>query len=413
MRNRHLMRHQRNHGGPTGRLGMSVLVFHRWFRITPLWMLVLALLAIPVAAQTPAPEETEPVEPPPFATWRVAKVDELEIDGQAVAISPDGRWVAGIGPDGESICAWRISTLRPTCAGESLRIQTLPLTGTITWSPDSTAVAFIDGISQLYQPTDVMLFEVESGILTNITLTGFMGRSYIHTGPAWTGDSEWVVFAETDPSGQRDQPASIVYYSREFMTSVPVPLEDAFYITAPVVTMPDDSVLFRVEPSPEENAGIWRVDRNGENLQQVIAGEDDAPIDMPVVLGVSADGEHLSVASATAVARRDPSEAFFIVDVESGDVHDLELPDDGEVISQPVFDLDQLFAIVQDGAGPGASLLIMNTDRDFQPLEDGTLRESWLFHPPTWSRENTVLIPTDDGALLLTMVQDPEGPPFE
>lgn len=380
-----------------------------------LWALILAILAAPAAAQTPEPE-TEPVEPPPFPAWHVTDIDELAIDGQAVAISPDGRWIAGIGPDGGSICAWRLATLHPTCAGEGLRIQTLPLTGTIAWAPDSTAVAFIDGISQLYEPTDVMLFDVDTGVLSNITLTGFLGESYIHTGPAWTGDSEWVVFAETDPSGQRDQPASIVYYSRRYMTAVPVPLEDAFYITAPVVTMPDDSVLFRVEPSSpgSGNAGIWRVDRDGENLTQVIPGEEDAPIDMPVVLGVSADGEQLSIASTTAIARRDLSGAFFIVDVDSGDVRKLELPDDGEVISQPVFDIDQLYALVQDGAGPGVSLLMMRPDSgDTQRLAGVTLQDSWLFRPPTWSSENTVLIPTDDGALLLTLEQDPGPPPYE
>jgi hypothetical protein len=380
-----------------------------------LWGLILAILAAPAAAQTPVPE-SEPAEPPPFPAWHVTDVDELAIDGQPVALSPDGRWVAGIGPDGGSICAWRLATLHPTCAGEGLRIQTLPLTGTIAWSPDSSAVAFIDGISQLYEPTDVMLFDVASGILTNITLTGFFGESYIHTGPAWTGDSACAVLARSDPPGQRGQPASIVAYSRRYMTAVPVPLEDAFYITAPVMTMPDDSVLFRVEPSSAGggNAGIWRVDRDGGNLTQVIAGEEDAPIDMPVVLGVTADGEQLSVASATAIARRDLSGAFFIVDVDSGDVRKLELPDDGEVISQPVFDIDQMYALVQDGVGPGVSLLVMRPDSgDTQRLEGVTLHGSWLLHPPTWSRENTVLIPTPDGALLLTLDQDPGPPPSE
>jgi hypothetical protein len=394
---------------------MSVPWLGRQSRIAILGALILAILAAPAAAQTPAPK-TEPDEPPPFPTWRVTDIDELAIDGQPVALSPDGRWVAGIGPDGRSICAWRLATLRPTCAGQDLRIQTLPLTATLAWSPDSSAVAFVDGISQLYQPTDVMLFDVDSGILTHVTLTGFMGEVYIHTGPAWTADGDWLVFAQTDPSGGREQPASIVYYSPAFMTAVPVPLEDAFYITAPVVTMPDDSVVFRVEPSSEAgaNAGLWRVEPNGENLHQVIPGEDDAPIDMPVVLGVSADGEHLSVASATAVARRDLAEAFFIVDVGSGDVRTLELPDDGEVISQPVFAPHRILALVQDGAGPGASLLVMDpATGKSQRLEGVTLQDSWLLHPPTWSRENTVLLPTSDGATLLTLDQDPGPPPYE
>jgi hypothetical protein len=375
--------------------------------------LILATLIAPAAAQTPAPE---PTEAPPFAPWHITDSRELAIDGQPVALSPDGRWIAGIGPDGGSICAWELTSLVPTCAGDGLRIQTMPLTSTIAWAPDSSAVSFVNGISQLYEPTDVMLFDIASGTLSNLTLTGFMGNSYVHTGPSWTADSEWIVYAETDPSGQREQPASIVYYNRQYMTAIPVPLKDAFYIYAPVVVMPDDSVLFRVDPSPQgtENAGIWRVDPEGENLSQVIAGEDDAPIDQPVVLGVSADGEHLSVASASAVARMDPSEAFFLVDMESGDVHKLELPDDGDVISQPVFAAFAIFALVQDGAGPGVSLLVMDPESGgTQPLDLVDLHESWLLHPATWSRRDTVLIPSSHGTMLLTLEQDPQAPPHE
>jgi hypothetical protein len=372
-----------------------------------------AMPLVPAGAQTPEPG---PEAPPPFPTWHVTSSREVALDGQPVALSPDGRWIAGIGPDGDSVCAWAVATLQPICAGEGLRIQTLPLTGTLAWAPDSTAVAFIDGISQLYEPTDVMLFDIRHGTLTNITLTGFMGESYVHTGPSWTGDSEWIVFAETDPSGQREHPAAIVYYNRRYSVSMPVPLKDAFYIAAPVVVMPDDSVLFRVEPSPvgTENAGIWRVDRDGENLRQVIAGEENAPIDMPLELGVSADGEQLSVASATAIARMDPSTAFFIVDVDSGDVRPLDLPDDGEVISQPVFAGDVLYALVQDGADPGVSLLVMDPESgDTQRLEGVRLRDSWLLHPATWARDGMVLIPGPDGALLLTLEQDPGPPPYE
>jgi hypothetical protein len=68
---------------------------------------------------------------------------------------------------------------------------------------------------------------------------------------------------------------------------------------------------------------------------------------------------------------------------------------------------------VQDRAGPGASLLVMNADGDTQRLEGVRLRDSWLLHPPTWSREDTVMIPTPDGALLLTLDQDPGPPPYE
>lgn len=377
---------------------------------TPTKALVLLLMALvcvwPAAAQTP-----EATPDAPFAPWHVRDVRELEIDGEPVALSPDGRWIAGIGLDGGSVCVWDVETLEPRCAGEKLRIQTQPLSGSIAWAPDSSAVAFVNGITQLLEPTDVMLFDLEHASLTRLTNTAATGKVMVHTGPSWTRDSKKVVFAQTDPSGENG--SSIIYYDRKASKSESVPFDDDFFIYAPVVIMPDDSVVFRVDLAQggTENAGLWRVDPDGGNLGQVIAAD---KIDTAIPLGVSRNGEYLSVASATAVSRNAPDEAYFLVDTESGDVSAVDLGDDGDVVGQPVLSPVKLFAIVQDGSGFGTVVVVMDLEtRETQVLDGLEITESWTLRPPTWARAGTVLIPTSDGGLLVTLEQETEPTPLE
>jgi hypothetical protein len=364
-----------------------------------LCLLVLSPAAI-AAAQTP---EASPTPEPPFPPWRVAESREFDVDGEPVALSPDGDWIAGIGPYGRSICAWDAATLEPTCAGEDLRIQASPIHGGLAWSPDSSAVAFITGDWRALEPTDVMVFDVERGWLRNLTHTALTGRLLVHTGPGWTADSSRVVFAQTDPANA-DDPGAIVYYDLAFSVAMPVPLEDAFYLYAPVVVMPDDTVVFRIDTDPvgAGNAGLWRVEPDGGNLRQVLGG-DDAPIDRPVVIGVAPDGAWLLVASESAVARLAFGEAFYLVDSDSGDLHAIAL-EDGEVVSQPVFGEAARYLLVQDGAGSGGSLRVLEPGSgESQALEGIVLRAPWLARPATWAASGEVLIPRDGGGLLLRL----------
>jgi hypothetical protein len=368
---------------------------------TLLAYLVVAMLpGWAVAAQTPEATET-----PPFLPWSVTDQRSFEVDGTPIALSPDGRWIAGLGPDETSICAWDVATLEPTCVGHNLHVQAHPVSGGLSWAPDSSAVAFINGDWRELESTDVMLFNVEHGWLRNITQTAISGRLLIHTGPAWTADSSRVVYAETDPTAT-DSPPSIIYYDRQLAIGVPVPLEDAFSIYAPVVTLPDDSVLFRIDTAPEgtENAGIWRVDPDGGNLRRVFGAEDGpVVVDRPVVTGVSGNGAYLTVASQTAIERLAISDAFFLVTVDSGEVRPVAL-EDGQVVSQPIFGESARFLLVQDGAGPGVSLRVMEpSSEETQVLEDVSLTDTWLQEPATWAASGTVLIPEGHGGTLLRL----------
>lgn len=374
---------------------------------TALVLLLVALASAGLAAQTP-----ESTPQAPFAPWRVEGVREFEVDGDPVAMSPDGQWIAGIGADGGSVCVWDVETLEPLCAGEDLRIQTQPLAGSMAWAPDSSAVAFINGITQLLEPTDVMLFDIERESLTRLTNTAATGRVLVHTGPAWTPDSNVVVYAQTDPATSGDDQSSIVYYDRVAKRADPVPFDDDFFVYAPIVVMPDDSVVFRVDLAPggTENAGLWRVDPDGGNLSQVLAAGE---IDTPVPLGASRSGEYISVASAAAIFRSAPDEAYFVVDTETGDISPVDLGDEGEVVGQPVFSPIRLSAIVQDGSGFGAVVVVLDLESRGTQALDLHVNEPWILRPPTWARDGTVLIPTTGGGMLVTLEHATESAPLE
>lgn len=366
-------------------------------------ILLLALLPGTLAAQTPG------ATPPAVTPWQVSDTHEIEVDGELVALSADGTRIAGIGPDGGEICVWEVGSLESTCAGDDLDIQHHPLSGGIAWAPDGSAVAFITGDWQRFEPTDVMVFDIERQRLRNLTRSAFFDRLLIHTGPAWTSDSSRVVFGQTDPSSSESPPGEIIVYHLELGIAVPIPLEDEFSIYAPVVVLPDDSVLFRIDLAPlgTDNAGIWRVDPDGNDLRQVLAGEEDAPIDRPVVIDVSADGRWIAVASETAMARLAFDEAFSFVHVASGEMHPLHLGEERQVVSQPVFAPGVPIALVQDDAGAGLRLVLLApATGETLPVVGLTLPEPWLQQPATWAPNGRILIPTDDGGLLLTIALD-------
>ena len=128
-------------------------------RISMVILGLLIVLTAPVTAisQLPAPVTSG-------APWHIADERLLDVEADHVVLSPDGEWIAGMGP-GESICVWNVATLTPACAGEGLPIRA----EAVTWAPDSSSVAFaLDG-TLLGWESDTYLFERGRGELRNLT----------------------------------------------------------------------------------------------------------------------------------------------------------------------------------------------------------------------------------------------------
>ncbi len=73
---------------------------------------------------------------PGTGAWEVVESANIDTDGFAPKLSPDGRWVAGLKDlDERQLCVWRVSTGEERCNGESVRVAD----ASIAWSPDSRA----------------------------------------------------------------------------------------------------------------------------------------------------------------------------------------------------------------------------------------------------------------------------------
>jgi Tol biopolymer transport system component len=362
--------------------------------------IMMVSLLTPAGAGSQTPTATPAASPVVVQSgWRVAETREINVDGEPLALSPDGQWLAGLGAEGDSICVWDVDSLAPMCAGNGLLVAPFPMTPAMVWAPDSSAVAFVDGVAQLGGPTEVMVFNVMSGELSRLT-TSMPDDGSIHIGTAWTADSRRVVFSTFSTIGWIDVASG---------ETGRVPLGDVSADTTvawPVFIASDNSIVFRIGQSDdaEEIAGVWRVDLDGSNLTQLVAADDIAPSNHPVPLRVSSDGVFVSVASMEAVRRFDWEHALYLVDARTGEVSHLEINGSRYVLGPPIFSPDGGLALVAGGDDPETGLHMLDLATGIaHPVPGAELGISWLMKPPTWVANNSVFIPDSDGGTLITL----------
>lgn len=76
----------------------------------------------------------------------------IEVAGFPLAISPDETRLAGVDADGARFCVWDLATGKAPCDGD------LPApveARSVTWAPDSSAVAFSLGSSSRLVDSDI------------------------------------------------------------------------------------------------------------------------------------------------------------------------------------------------------------------------------------------------------------------
>jgi hypothetical protein len=198
------------------------------------------------------------------AGWQVVDERVVDIEGAPIALSPDGQWIAGTGPN-DDVCVWDVATLEPTCDGERLG-GVIPRS--VTWAPDSTAVAFSLDAPRMLRDSDVYVFEMETGTVENLTNDdpdgtgaddiGFgddaaTGPVPIDLYPSWSPDSQEIVFARTMWSLDDDPGTTLMTMPRaggepeELLVLAP---PSPMIVNGPMIWQDDDSILF----------GIWKAD---------------------------------------------------------------------------------------------------------------------------------------------------------
>ncbi|MGN6483546.1 MAG: hypothetical protein ACTHMX_04015 [Thermomicrobiales bacterium] len=258
----------------------------------------------------------------------LADLRAFSVEGQPVAISPDGKWVAGPGPD-RDFCIWDVATLKPQCASDR---KPLPVQlETVTWAPDSSAVAFSLDAARLLVDSDIYVMDID-GTLHDLTDDGDNDEVSLAQDapdvpvdmyPAWSPDSSQLVFARTTWRGDNRSTAlyAIGREGGEPDRRLVVSPQEPFVIYSPLHWLDDGTILFSVLHADPENRqnGVWRLTGSG-GVERIIAGDETAEIPTPFVNDVSPDGRWATVFSLS-VANQFTSDtpAYFIVDLATGE----------------------------------------------------------------------------------------------
>jgi len=384
--------------------------------LIPFLFLVAGLPAVAQEASPTASPAASPVGDGEGG-WRVAGERRLELDGEPVALSPDGRWVAGRGPEQE-FCLWEVATLDATCAGQDLAIRP----ESITWAPDSSAVAFSLEAARFFIDSDIYVFEVDTKELRNLTddglerpdLLGDEGDEpfLIDDVPAWSPDSQSLIFARTrwDPEGRRG--TAMVRIERaggetDTLFSVDVNLPFAVYF--PIQWLEGDRLLYTLllPDNDDERNGLYLSDLDGSDDRLLVPGDSASEVPGPWVTDVAPDGASATLYSYLEFGQFGAEAGVFhLVDIESGEITSIEtgeepetriglppsLSPDGETLLFTVSTRGERLLAVQDVAT--GDLAILGDDVEFTGVG---------FRGLDWAANDTVLIPFRDASMLLTL----------
>ena len=362
-------------------------------RILPVLMLIPAMLL--AALVTGGASAQTPDASPVAGGWQVTDARETALDGEPVVLSPDGTWLAGTDAERTAVCVWDVETLTPTCVEVGVEVWSAPGGMTMRWAPDSSAFAFVSGDLARLNYGDVMVFDMETREIVN--LTGIEGStdSPMYIGADWTVDSTQVIFAAYHALVDQTEPDALFRVDRDGGEPMEIPLpawSEPYSIYYPPL-IADDAVLVSVDARGEAG-GVWRVGLDGSDPVKLVSASGTDAVPDPLVISVSPDGRYANVVSVFRMNQFEPEGTYFILDIASGDLVELVFDEGlGLVTFAPDGDtgltvLDDRLATVDPVTGAT------------QPVANSPETFVWFVEIPVWAANDTVFLPGDGGMLV-------------
>jgi hypothetical protein len=353
--------------------------------------------------------------------WVVADSTAFEAEGYAPAISPDGRWVAGVSDlEDRQICVWQVRTGERRCNEESSRVAE----ASIAWSPDSRQVAFSQNGHQL--DSDVFVLEVWSNSLTNLTedevddlkSADTAGQFVIYDQwPAWSEDGSEILFLRIlnprDDNGQRQISVSRVILEtgqvvrgQDLVTDEPLAyVAEAVGVITQMVWTPDETGFFALRGG-RDVSGVYEVDPE-QPLPELIDSDPAIPVSNPPVLtGATPDGRMLSFYWLWGDIAIDGE--FFTYgwyDRETGEIHPIEIdaPAEMTVAAPPRLSPDGtavVYGITADAQTHQDSTIVVQDLETGETVEVATGVDLQMWESVTgiaWTEANQIVLPLDNG----------------
>lgn len=374
-----------------------------------------------------AQEEATPAASPvvPGDGWRVAEVRAFEIDGRPVALSPDGHWMAGRGPD-NGFCVWEVETLASRCATQ----QVLPYPGSVRWAPDSSAVAFSRWRVEAKPGLDhngILVFNVAARELRNLSDPGGTivpddpeSTRLIDVYPAWSPDGGELIFARLNFA---EETAAIMRIDRSGGAPESFP-PGAPNLYGPMHWVAGDRVFYATTGPAEADNSIRVLNLDDGTSLELLDGGTTGEVRKPVLVDVSPDGSWFTVYAGRFARMRENDNVFGVVNSQTGEVQTFGFPSnpahEPDLLTGPRFSPDGqwLAALVSDGSGTTSS----STLGLWKPDAGGPSTRIQLEHAYApantfpiglpWAENDTVLLvrgPGSSGLIcaLLTVERDP------
>ena len=390
----------------------------RWLVRSLLVVLATCASVVPASARSAA------------VAWQVSDSQTIETDAFGPKLSPDGRWIAGIGDlEHRQLCIWRVRTGEERCNEASARVAE----ASIAWSPDSKYVAWSQNGHEL--DSDIFVLDVLNDSLTNYTddevddlkSAATASRFVIYDRwPVWNDDGSEIVFLRIlDPRseiGQRHISVSRIVLEtgqvvrgQDLTTNEPLEFvaEMLGVVTPPVLT-PDGVFIFALRGGVDV-AGVYAADLESGRLELLSSDPEIQPSNVPLVTGSTADGDRISFYWLWGdFGIGDDQYPYGWLDRESSEIHpfDVRAPRGSVIASPPTFSPDGtaiVYGVTDDlQTSRGATIVVRNLETgDVTEIATGVSLQFWEgVTGLTWTSGNQIVVPLDDGSFEVISLEE-------
>lgn len=335
--------------------------------LVPSALVALTALALPGAAlgASPAPSSGAPAVP------RLVELREVTVENaRLISMSPDGTMLAAVRPmvgyQRGQLCTVDLATLEDRACADLGDLDVGIRLEDVTWSPDSTSLAFTGNAFQTFVDGDLWVMDAATGALTTLDDDGFTGsipfgepegssvEVSLPANPAFSPDSSTIAFSRTTwtPATRANWISTVPADGGE-TTDLRRIVDSPGFVYFGMTYAPDGaSIWFSFQSSEREDVrnGVWVVPADGGTPRQIVGDYQDTM--GPAILDVSPDGAWLLLQDPEALGRFGGElPVYAVADAAGQTVTPLEPPADaplGSSVGWAGFSPDSQWLLVLD-----------------------------------------------------------------